>query len=120
MNKLTIILGVVALLTGCAVTPHDLSTGDETALVEGCKILPSGRKYYHAGFSAIIVDAGPVVILARCDPSFWNSGNPGPGALFRFAAEAGHTYSLSNSDEGCFQLVDSTAQGHVVACERYR
>ena len=34
MNQLTIVLLVFVLLSGCASTPHDRSTGEETALIE--------------------------------------------------------------------------------------
>ncbi len=119
MIKVPRMLIGVLLLSGCAVTPHDNSTGEETALIEGCKIqgpLPYERKYYHDGWSAMLVDAGPVVITAKCDPPFWGGG-AGYAAIFHFVAEAGHTYTLSESEEGCFQLVDVTANGQVLACE---
>ena len=118
------------LVSGCTgTTVRDVSTGEETAVIEGwdefwsgCSIigpLPKGfvdtRRPAGRGSDSLIVDAGPVKIMVACIEGV---GGHIDKATFNFTAEGGHTYSIEWK-QGCMTLLDATADGSVVACEPY-
>jgi hypothetical protein len=72
-----------------------------------------------AGRKEIIVDAGPVTVVAAClHSNFWD-GPGGTKARFDFTAEPGHTYAILNDDQyDCLKLLDVTADPRELACER--
>lgn len=129
MNKLTITIAVVALLSGCVSTPHDLSTGEETALIESqdgfttkCTIygpFPRSRTSTSDLHDSLVVDAGPVKIMVLCTHTDIFGDSVRLNAKFSFIAEAGHTYNFSGKGSDCYQLLDVTADGRIVACEPY-
>ena len=119
------------LVSGCASGPtvRDVSTGEETAVIEGwtrvfsgcfiAGLLPTGLLPPDRAFSnSLIVDAGPVKIVVRCvaDNPF---GSSTLNAVIDFVSEAGHTYAINASRQDCMELLDATADGSVVACEPY-
>ena len=54
------------------------------------------------------------------DTVLWHIAMPVKGVGFNFTAEGGHTYTFALSkSEFCLNLLDVTADGHVVACEPY-
>lgn len=132
MNKLTITIAVVALLSGCVSTPtglHALSTGEETALIESqdgfttkCTIygpLPrysTSTSYMHR--SGVVVDAGLVKIMVSCTHTSIFGDSSSKRARFNLVTEAGHTYTFGQQRD-CMELLDATADGRVVACEPY-
>jgi hypothetical protein len=145
MYKLVIMAVVVALLSGCGgTTVRDVSTGEDTVVIEGwsefwsgCKIfgpLPvvSGGKgfvdgarsrrmgdsmaYGSVGNDSLIVDAGPVYIMVACSVDNPFGRRKTERATFNFTAEGGHTYAIVWK-QGCIQLLDATADGSIVACE---
>jgi hypothetical protein len=140
------------LVSGCGstgTTVRDLSTSEETALIEvredsrsGCSIIgplpidwtdhvpPTLRSVLlgvradspHDGADSLIVDAGPVKIMVSCSAA--SAGPLGGGfterASFNFTAEDGHTYDIAwKRKQDCMELLDATADGSVVACEPY-
>ena len=130
MNTLTIGLLALVVLSGCVSTRHDLSTGEETALIESqdrfwsrCTIYGPfpirPRTSTSNSHDSLLVDAGLVNIVTRCiqDDPFGDSVYY--NAKFSFVAEAGHTYNFSGKGTDCYPLLDVTADGRVVACEPY-
>ena len=72
-----------------------------------------------ASTDSLIVDAGPVKVLALCTVSN-PFGDLHYRALFDFVAEAGHTYTFAGSESGvCLNLMDVTTEGQIVACEPF-
>ncbi len=132
MNKLTITIAVVALLSGCGSTRtvhHALSAGEETALIKSqydffthCTIygpLPrysTSTSYMHS--SGVVVDAGLVKIMVSCKTSDLVGGSSSKHARFNLVTEAGHTYTFRKQRD-CMELLDVTADERVVACEPY-
>jgi hypothetical protein len=149
MNKLTITIAVVALLSGCVSTKtaRDLSTGNETALIEGvtkfltnCSIYGPGPIEVgdyeisagdvfgsvfgirapaspYRGVKSLVVDAGPVKFDVSCTSEDPFGNSVTKKASFDFVSEAGHTYTIAWQRD-CMELLDATA-GSVVACEPY-
>lgn len=131
MNKLTTLGVVIAVLSGCASAPLDVSTGEETASIEGlpnisgrCGIhhtLPTTWRELSPGARALVVDAGPVEIWARCE-NMGFFGDVNYLITFRFVAETGHIYKLRRRHQkgpNCLELIDASVGDRVIACEPY-
>ena len=148
MNKLTLVIVVVILLSGCASLDRNLATGAETARIEGidefwtdCFIhgpLPIDLSNYEGpkasdllgilvgkrpespfmGANSLVVDAGEVKILTVC--RFDDPfGSIQKKARFNFTALAGHTYGFDFGNSGdCLYLLDATADRDLV-CEPF-
>ncbi len=130
MNKLTLVIVVVILLSGCATLDRDLSTGEDTASIVGIKQfwtnclvrgpLPIDLSNYDGpevsdlfgvlvgkrhespfmGANSLVVDAGEVKILTSCTTEDPFGGSHTQKARFDFVTEAGHTYGFEFSNSG--------------------
>lgn len=130
MTRLPIIMIAVALFSGCAVTPRDVSTGEETASIEGLlnmaggcwiNLTPHRDRPSSRGSRALVVDAGPIEIWARCK-NMEMTGDYEYLTPFLFIAEAGHVYKLRRRHQqgpNCLELIDASLGEHVIACEPY-
>lgn len=136
MHKLAIMMVAAVLVSGCGsmgTTARDMSTGEETALIEGlnkfstdCTIhgpfpLVSDRDMHDISFfkrHSLIVDAGPVEIMVSCTAEDPFGSSFTEKARFDFIAEGGHTYTIAWKQD-CMELLDATADGSAVACEPF-
>ena len=114
-------------------THLDVSTGDETALIVGvnkfwtdCTIrgpvpVKPGDGTLNTPLSnpnSLVVDAGPATIEVACTTTDIFNDLHHYKARFKFAAEAGHTYTIGRTTD-CMELLDATAGGRVLACKPY-
>ncbi len=150
MNKLTVTVAAVALLSGCGAMPthttRDRSTGEETALIEGlnefwtdCSIhgpLPIDLSDH---MPPTLPSVSSVLLGVRADSPYDGAGSPvvdaGPFTVdvtcraytlgqrklsFSFVAETGHIYTFTDSDMKCIRLLDITFEETVITCEPYK
>ena len=130
MTKLMTSIVAVALLSGCAATAKnvkDLSTGEETAFIDGNHGRGSGlivgkscEIIWPVVADLIVIDPGPAIFVESCSlrPMTKQSYRGDYMAVIQFVAEAGHTYKIKATDV-CIKLLDVTADSHVVDCYRY-
>ena len=130
MNMLSIMIVAIAVVSGYTVVPDDVSTGEETALIEGLNTIAGGCWIYQTppfgrknsrGPRELVIDAGPATFMVRCSHMDWMGGDTDSLTPFRFVAEAGHIYKLRRQRKGinCLQLIDTSIGGHVITCEPY-
>ena len=150
MSKLTIMMITVALLSGCVSmkTARDLSTGNETAVIEGVTKFWTNCSIYgpypievgdyeisasdvfgsligirapaspSQGVKTLAVDAGPIKIMVSCTTEDPFGSSVTEKARFDLVTEAGHTYTIAWQRD-CMELLDATAGRSAVACEPY-
>ena len=105
----------------------DLSTGDDTAIIKAggassdkgnCRPSTGGRRGRR---DFLRVNAGPITIDGECHARILPDifGLRRRMSSFEFVAEAGHTYTLTASDNECMSLLDITSEEIVIACEPY-
>ena len=128
-------MAAAALVSGCgsmSTTARDMSTGEETALIEGVNqlltnctihgpfpVVPGGVRP-KSSFSkrhSLVADAGPLKIMVSCTTDYPFSDSIKRNIRINFVSEAGHTYTIAQKKD-CMELVDATV-GRVVACEPY-
>jgi hypothetical protein len=107
----------------------DLSTGDNTATIEGFTYGNDQGCWLTDGYvDLLIVDAGTVAVDSTCallslNPLRVPFRAPRVSSSFDFKAETGHSYQVSAigglGDEKCVKLSDITSESIVIACEPY-
>jgi len=104
----------------------DLSTGDNTASIEGPRFWFQGGCWVtdkYANF--LIVDAGTITVDSICELATVNLFRPQMvKSSFHFEAETGHSYKVrlprAAIEDKCIQLHDMTPiGGATIACEPY-
>jgi len=145
MKTIALLAVAAATISACAsapLPPLNMASSELTALVRGdCKYFRLGSNGYEpdsrsetlfmagsnslksAGRREIIVDSGPVVVMARCAHQAFFGGPIYSSARFDFTAEQGHTYEITNDQEfehdnyECLKLLDVSADSREIMCE---
>ena len=130
LNKITIMMGTLAMLFGCTAQQQnvlagsyeplrDLSTGEATAVIEGSNVGRDCWVSVPANAKTLVVDAGPVSISIKCSTLLGLMREGLVYSKFHFVAEAGHTYRFLARDDDCMALMDVTSEERLVTCRPY-